>query len=173
MAELGDRALGMAIRRRRTAVGLSQKDVAAAIDVPTVVYGRMELGNRPIKALELAAIAHTLGVGMESLIREVTPVTPEELVDRAATNRDAAASALITYGSAVVEAIAAVLDAHGAMTYDNTELHDGQDVIDYLRVDMPAFTGVTAPADIAPLVSHALGSLTSGISITSTPGSAD
>lgn len=155
MADPQDRALGAAIRRRREALGLQQRQVAAQTGLASVVYGRIELGNRPVRATELRDIAQALGVGMESLLGEITPVTAEELVQRAVMQRDAAAAALRDYGSAFIEAAAAVI-ADGAFVEGSNDLETPADLAEYLWDTQDHYVPLRAPAEVAPVLQEVL-----------------
>lgn len=155
MADPQDRALGGAIRRRREALGLQQRQVAAQTGLASVVYGRIELGNRPVRATELRDIAQALGVGMESLLGEITPVTAEELVQRAVVQRDAAAAALRDYGSAFIEAAAAVV-ADGAFVEGSNDLETPSDLAEFLWDTQDHYVPLRAPADVAPVLQQVL-----------------
>ncbi|WP_100485892.1 helix-turn-helix domain-containing protein [Mycobacteroides abscessus] len=156
MADPQDRALGAAIRRRREALGLQQREVAAQTGLASVVYGRIELGNRPVRATELRDIAQALGVGMEALLGEITPVTAEELVQRAVMQRDAAAAALRDYGMAFAEAAAAVI-ADGAFVGDGSNgLETPSELAEYLWDTQDHYVPLRAPAEVAPVLQQVL-----------------
>ncbi|BBZ83104.1 hypothetical protein MABM_30200 [Mycobacteroides abscessus] len=155
MADPQDRALGAAIRRRREALGLQQRQIAAQTGLASVVYGRIELGNRPVRATELRDIAQALGVGMESLLGEITPVTAEELVQRAVVQRDAAAAALRDYGSAFIEAAAAVV-ADGAFVEGSNDLETPSDLAEFLWDTQDHYVPLRAPAEVAPVLQEVL-----------------
>lgn len=155
MADPQDRALGAAIRRRREALGLQQREVAARTGLAPVVYGRIELGNRPVRATELRDIAQALGVGMESLLGEITPVTAEELVQRAVMQRDAAAAALRDYGLAFAEAAAAVI-ADGAFVEGSNDLETPSELAEYLWDTQDHYVPLRAPAEVAPVLQEVL-----------------
>lgn len=155
MADPQDRALGAAIRRRREALGLQQRQVAAQAGLASVVYGRIELGNRPVRATELRDIAQALGVGMESLLGEITPVTAEELVQRAVMQRDAAAAALRDYGSAFIEAAAAVIK-DGAFIEGSNDLETPSELAEYLWDTQDHYVPLRAPAEVASVLREVL-----------------
>ncbi|MEY8013948.1 helix-turn-helix domain-containing protein [Mycobacterium servetii] len=162
MTDADDRALGAVIRRRRAARGLTQQAMAERLGMSPVVYGRVELGNRPVRAVELRDIARTLGVPMDDLVREVDPITAEEMVERAVALRDTAHRALREYASVVVDAVAAVDESdHGALV-DDEPLTDADDLAEYLA-RMPQFAGLTAPADLVPILRRALTDLASSV----------
>lgn len=154
MADPQDRALGAAIRRRREALGLQQREIAGQAGLASVVYGRIELGNRPVRATELRDIAQALGTDMESLVREVTPVTPEELVQRVVMQRDAAASALRDYGSAFTEAAAAVIKDEAFVGDDRDNLCTASDLAEYLWDTQDHYTPLHAPPRSRPSCSR-------------------
>ncbi|WP_157896105.1 MULTISPECIES: helix-turn-helix domain-containing protein [Mycobacteroides] len=156
MADPQDRALGAALRRRREALGLQQREIAAAAGLASIVYGRVELGNRPVRATELRDIARALGVGMESLMAEITPVTAEELVQRAVVQRDAAASALRDYGSAFTEAAAAVIQDEAFVGDDRENLCTASDLAEYLWDTQDHYPPLHAPSGVAPVLQQVL-----------------
>lgn len=156
MADPQDRALGAAIRRRRESLGLQQRQVAAQAGLASVVYGRIELGNRPVRATELRDIAQALGVGMESLLGEITPVTAEELVQRAVMQRDAAAAALRDYGSAFIEAAAAVIADGAFVGNGSNDLETPSELAEYLWDTQDHYVPLRAPVDVAPVLQQAL-----------------
>ncbi|ORA63913.1 MULTISPECIES: helix-turn-helix domain-containing protein [Mycobacteroides] len=156
MADPQDRALGAALRRRREALGLQQREVASAAGLASIIYGRIELGNRPVRATELRDIARALGVDMGSLLDEIAPVTAEELVQRVVMQRDAAASALRDYGSAFTEAAAAVV-ADGAFVGDGwNDLETPSDLAEYLWDTQDHYKPLRAPAEVAPVLQQVL-----------------
>lgn len=163
MADPQDRALGGVIRARRTARGLQQQEMAERLGMAPVVYGRIELGNRPVKATELRDIARVLGVSTDDLLRAVAPVSVEEQVERAAAKRDTAYTALREYGNAVVDAIAAV-EGQGAVM-DTMQLDDGNDVADWLRSSQPGYVGITVPETLVPVLRQVLTDLAESLPI--------
>ncbi|RIU33896.1 helix-turn-helix domain-containing protein [Mycobacteroides abscessus] len=170
MADPQDRALGAAIRRRREALGLQQREVAAQAGLASVVYGRIELGNRPVRATELRDIARILGVDMESLVREVSPVTAEELMQRAVMQRDAAAAALRDYGSAFIEASAAVV-ADGAFVEGSNDLETPSELAEYLWDTQDHYVPLRAPAEVTPVLREVLARVaTSLVTLSSVEG---
>ncbi|MBV0918044.1 anaerobic benzoate catabolism transcriptional regulator [Mycobacteroides abscessus subsp. massiliense] len=172
MADPQDRALGAAIRRRREALGLQQRQIAAQAGLASVVYGRIELGNRPVRATELRDIARILGVDMESLVREVSPVTAEELVQRAVVQRDAAAAALRDYGSAFAEAAAAVIK-DGAFIEGSNDLETPSDLAEYLWDTQDHYVPLRAPADVAPVLQQVLARVHASLVTLSSVGDED
>ena len=173
MTDAEDRALGAAIRRRRGAMGMSQKDVADRLGVAGVVLGRVELGTRPCRATELRDIARILGTTADDLLRGSTPVSPEEVVERAAVQRDAAANALSEYGSAVLDAIAAVDDAEYGAQIDGHDMDGAAGVADYLRRSAPSYTGLTVPADLVPVMRGVIDALAAALPVYGRGGNGD
>lgn len=171
MADPQDRALGGVIRARRTARGLQQQEMAERIGLAPVVYGRIELGNRPVKATELRDIARVLGVTADELLLSMSPVTPEQQVERAAARRDTAYTALREYGNAVVDAIAAVTASESGAVLDDQQLGGGEDVAAYLRDSRPLFDGVTAPVDLVATLRSAIDDLAAAVAVYTAGGS--
>lgn len=170
MADPQDRALGGVIRARRAARGLQQQEMAERLGLAPVVYGRIELGNRPVKATELRDIARVLGVTADDLLGAVSPVTPEQQVERAAAKRDTAYNALREYGNAVVDAIAAVEGSNSGAVLDDQQLDDGEDVAAYLRDSRPLFDGVTAPLDVVMTLRGAIDDLAGAVAVYTSKG---
>lgn len=172
MADAEDKALGAVIRRRRAARGLTQQAMAERLGMAPVVYGRIELGNRPVRAVELRDIARVLGVSTDDLLREVDPVTAEEVVERAVAARDTAHRALREYTSAVVDAAAAVDESdHGALI-DDEHLTDADALIAHLS-RTPSFAGLTVPADLVPVLRRALTDLAASVPLYTSTESED
>lgn len=165
MADPEDRALGAVIRRRRTARGLQQQEMAERLGLAAVVYGRMELGNRPIRATELRDIAKALGASADDLLREVTPVTPEEQVERAVARRDTAYTGLREYGAAVVDAIEAVTAGEYGALVDDHQIDTAEELSEYLGSSQPVFDGLTVPAELVPVLRQVLTDLAEAVSI--------
>lgn len=165
MADPQDRALGAVIRARRTARGLQQQEMAERLGMAPVVYGRIELGNRPVKATELRDIAKVLGVTTDELLDAVSPVSPEQQVERAAARRDTAHNALREYGNAVVDAIASVEGSGSGAVVDDQQLDDGEDVAAYLRDSRPLFDGITAPVALVMTVREAIDDLAASVAV--------
>ncbi|ANO12798.1 helix-turn-helix domain-containing protein [Mycobacteroides abscessus] len=173
MADPQDRALGAVIRARRTARGLQQQELAERIGMAPVVYGRIELGNRPVKATELRDIARVLGVTTDDLLGAVSPVSPEQQVERAAARRDTAYTALREYGSAVLDAIAAVRTSESGAVLDDQQLEDSDDVAAYLRDSRPLFDGITAPVDLVMTLRQAIDDLAASVAVYTSKGETD
>lgn len=173
MADPQDRALGAAIRRRRESLGLQQRQIAAQAGLASVVYGRIELGNRPVRATELRDIARILGVDMESLVREVSPVTAEELVQRAVVQRDAAAAALRDYGSAFIEAAAAVIADGAFVGNGSNDLETPSELAEYLWDTQDHYVPLRAPADVAPVLQQVLARVHASLVTLSSVGDED
>lgn len=164
MTDAVERLLGAAIRRRRTTAGLQQREVAEAIGLATVVYGRIELGSRPVRATELRDIAKVLGTTADSLLEEVVPVPPEEYVERAVTMRDASYGALAEYARALLAAIPVVGRAKDGVrrTTNNVQilgredrLRTTDDLMDYLAAPQPPYQGLTVTENQAALLRRA------------------
>ena len=75
IVEADDKALGAIIRRRRAAAGMSQKDMSERLGLAQVVYGRIELGTRAVRAIELRDIAAALRC--MPVDTNTTPGTPQ------------------------------------------------------------------------------------------------
>lgn len=170
MADPEDRALGAVIRARRKARGLQQQELAALVGMPPLTYGRIELGNRPVKATELRDIARALGVSTDDLLLSVSPVTPEQQVERAAARRDTAYTALREYGSAVLDAIAAVEGSESGAVLDEQQIEDAEDVAAYLRDSRPLFDGITAPVALVTTLRGAIDDLAAAVAVYTSKG---
>lgn len=180
MADPQDAALGGAIRRRRKTVGIAQKEMAAKLGVVPAIYGRMELGNRTVKATELLVIANALGVSTDDLLRQVTPVTPEEQVERARARREAAYSALHDYGAAVIDAIDAieVLNEYdepiGAMIDEQKFVADAAELVEWLRDSQPTRRGLAASSkDAIAAVREAIDDVAASVGVSRAVGEPD
>ncbi|WP_175037895.1 helix-turn-helix domain-containing protein [Burkholderia contaminans] len=64
------RGLGSSVRRAREASSLTQEELAAAIGISRTSLTNMELGRQRVLVDQLAGIASTLKVSIESLIPE-------------------------------------------------------------------------------------------------------
>lgn len=138
-----------------------------------VVYGRIELGTRPARATELRDIARILGVSTDDLLFSASPVTPEQVVERAAARRDTAHRALRDYAQAVLEAVAAVEGSdHGAVIRDE-QITDASDVCRWLESSAPLVDGVTARADLIAVVRAALDNLAGSVRVYAARGEDD
>lgn len=62
------------LRAARESAGLPQHKIAAALGMGEQVYGRMERGERPMRAIELWRVARFLGIEPEALFK-VNPST--------------------------------------------------------------------------------------------------
>lgn len=65
------RALGIVIRRRREALGLSQEDLASRAGVHRTYMGSAERGERNVAVVNLERIARALELPLAELFREV------------------------------------------------------------------------------------------------------
>jgi transcriptional regulator with XRE-family HTH domain len=157
MADVVDRLLGAAIRRRRVTHGLQQRELADAIGLATVVYGRIELGTRPVRATELRDIAKVLGTTADDILEEVVPVPDEEFVERAVTMRDAAYGALREYANAALSAVRVIPESRAGVRPEGVEtpLHTAEDVLTFLAVPNPGYTGLTVSEEQVPVIRRA------------------
>ncbi|TCZ66610.1 helix-turn-helix domain-containing protein [Roseicella aquatilis] len=73
-----DIAVGMRIRSLRRAAGRTQKQLAQHIGVTNAQLHRYETGVSRVAASRLVAIARGLGVGVEVLLSDPSPVLPGE-----------------------------------------------------------------------------------------------
>jgi transcriptional regulator with XRE-family HTH domain len=64
-------ALGKSIRKQRTALGLSQKVLAAKARLDPGYISDIERGVRNVSLLSVARIAKALGTSAEALFREI------------------------------------------------------------------------------------------------------
>lgn len=76
-------SLGEVVRRRRTALGFSQEDFAAHVDLHRTYIGGFERGERNLTLANLSAVAQGLGVPLSTLIIEAeADISGGELPDR-------------------------------------------------------------------------------------------
>ena len=80
-AELWARALAMAIRAERAAMGLSAKLFAMQAGISSTVYGGIERGTREVKVEQLRKIAAVIGVSPGRML-ELADVRVADLVNR-------------------------------------------------------------------------------------------
>lgn len=147
-------------------MGISQKEMADRLGMASAVYSRIELGNRPVRATELRDISAVLGVPMETLIREVSPITPEQRVESAAARRDAAYTALMEYGSALVDAVRAVEDSeHGAVMEHDHFITNAVELVGWMRQSQPSFVGVKAPEAAISAVQQAIAEVAASVAV--------
>lgn len=66
---------GLAVRRYREKLGLSQEALAEAAGIERSHMGRIERGERNVSLLNIAKIASSLGVTLEHLFALVAPAT--------------------------------------------------------------------------------------------------
>lgn len=69
--------LGANLRKARHHQGLTQEEVAASIDIPTEVYGRMERGSMIPRLGLFVTLCNTLGVTSDQLLG-FAPFRPTE-----------------------------------------------------------------------------------------------
>ena len=144
--------------------------MAAHVGLTPVVYGRVELGSRPARAVELRDIARVLGITTDDLLGDARPVPAEELVTRAEARRDTAYTALRGYAAAVVDAVDAVKSAeYGVHIGEYRALETPADLAEHLA-DMPAFDGLTVDAELVPLLRAALVTLAEAVPVYTTQG---
>ncbi|MCU1462834.1 MAG: transcriptional regulator [Acidimicrobiales bacterium] len=62
-------ALGDRVRARRTELGLSQEDLAAATGLHRTYVGSVERGERNISLLNIVRLADSLGIDPADLVR--------------------------------------------------------------------------------------------------------
>jgi len=62
--------IGTRLRERRRALGMTQAQCAAVLDMPRLTLARIELGYRRIRLPEFAAICETVGCSAEDLLGE-------------------------------------------------------------------------------------------------------
>lgn len=147
--------------------------MAAHVGLTPVVYGRVELGSRPARAVELRSIARVLGVSADDLLGDARPVPVEEMVTRAEARRDTAHTALRGYAASLVDAVDAVATSEfGAHMGEYTVLETPAALMEHLA-DMPAFDGLTVDAALVPLLREALVRLAGSVPLYSTEGDTD
>lgn len=61
--------LGLAVRRRRERLGLTQEEFADSIGVQTAYYGQLERGRQNVTLWNLQRVAAGLGVSVSALLR--------------------------------------------------------------------------------------------------------
>lgn len=76
--------LGARIKQARARRGLTQKQLARAIDTSDSTISKIESGLRAVKSVELADIADALGVSMRDLLGRRKPLAPLALSHRLA-----------------------------------------------------------------------------------------
>jgi transcriptional regulator with XRE-family HTH domain len=64
------RAFGAAVRARRTALGLSQEELAARADLHRTYVGDIERGRRNVSLNNIRKLAAALGCSPSDLLRE-------------------------------------------------------------------------------------------------------
>ncbi len=64
------RAFGSAVRARRTALGLSQEELAARADLHRTYVGDIERGRRNVSLNNIRKLAAALGCSPSDLLRE-------------------------------------------------------------------------------------------------------
>lgn len=69
-------ALAARIRQERLYLGLSQADVATALDIPRAAVSALETGRRRVSGLELKGLAQLFGTSVDRLLGEVAPRGP-------------------------------------------------------------------------------------------------
>lgn len=144
--------------------------MAGHVGLTPVVYGRVELGTRPARAVELRDIARVLGITADDLLGDARPVLAEELVNRAEARRDTAYTALRGYAAAVVDAVDAVKSAeYGAHIGEYKVLETPADLLEHLA-DMPAFDGLTVDTELVPLLRGALVTLAEAVPLYTAQG---
>lgn len=72
------RAFGSAVRRHRTAIGISQEALADLCDLHRTYIGGVERGERNLGLLNIYAIAHALGITAEDLFHTTTTLLKNE-----------------------------------------------------------------------------------------------
>lgn len=80
-------AIGANIRRIRIEKGLSQDDLARALNTSKAAISRYELNQREPKYSRLQAIANGLGVDITNLTNGQAPPEPQTLPKRAKTKK--------------------------------------------------------------------------------------
>ena len=69
-------ALAARIRQERLYLGLSQADVATALEIPRAAVSALETGRRRVSGLELKGLAQLFGTSVDRLLGEVAPEDP-------------------------------------------------------------------------------------------------
>ena len=64
-------ALGRAIRKLRTAAGISQEELAELAELHRTYIGDVERGERNISLVNMIRVAEALGVNLGRLVREM------------------------------------------------------------------------------------------------------
>ena len=142
---------------------MQQQVLAAAVGLAPGVMGRVELGTRACRASELRIIAKELGTTTDELLRDVTPLSTAELVERAETRRDIAYKGLREYAEAVADAMRAVADE--SVQLGDDELSSPADVREHLSRTQPDYLGVTAEKALVPEIAAALDALRASLPV--------
>lgn len=150
---------------------MQQQQVAALIGMDGSVYGRVESGARPLRALELRDVARALGVSPEALLRAGEPVAVEEQVLRLTREQMTVHRVLAEFATATGEALEAVdaatepapLPGEGDGAVDT-----GEELVAYLAHQLrhPRFAGM-APGD--PRIRAVLQTLVDSVAPAATP----
>lgn len=69
-------ALAARIRQERLYLGMSQADVATALDIPRAAVSALETGRRRVSGLELKGLAQLFGTSVDRLLGDVAPEDP-------------------------------------------------------------------------------------------------
>jgi transcriptional regulator with XRE-family HTH domain len=64
-------AFGLAVRRRREALGISQEELAEKAGIHRNYCGEVERGKRNVALLNMAKIARALGVPLSQLVQGI------------------------------------------------------------------------------------------------------
>lgn len=117
-------ALGTVIRQEREDRGWSQADLGWRLGITAHVVHKIENGTRPVRALELGALAQAFECSADDLLQRAETPPPEVLVARAAVQLDLARRAGYRYAWAVARAAWAVADIDGPV-----RLEDGAEIV--------------------------------------------
>lgn len=67
-----NKIIGRCIAKKRHEAGLTQEDVAEALNLSTEGYGRYERGETPASLLRLSKLATLFGCGLDELVVETS-----------------------------------------------------------------------------------------------------
>jgi transcriptional regulator with XRE-family HTH domain len=82
-----NKALGSRMRQRRQELGLSQTDVAAALNIAQQTYAHYEVGRYRMPVFSLTGLAHILKTDMDSLLGIESAPSRRSRASRSRTKR--------------------------------------------------------------------------------------
>lgn len=137
---MDDQVIGQRVRQARENTGMSGRQLAATVGMDSAAYTRSEAGTRAFKAAELIALADTLELPLDVLVRRPS-ASQVEAVRRASAAAERAGGEIAGWIEAVNRSVASMLDDPSILS----RASDDDEATNALRVQFAEHVGGLLP----------------------------